>query len=145
MKDQREGGFLLDKVHHLARRSFAGKLRHYGIRELNAAQGRIMFVLWRQGVMPIQDLARATGLGKSTLTSMLDRLAAAGHLERSPDQGDRRQVMIAATAASIEQMDRYVAVSKAMNEEFYRGFAPDEIDAFEAYLRRILTNLGGSS
>ena len=103
-----------------------------------------MFVLWRHGAMAIQDLSRATGLGKSTLTSMLDRLEAAGHLKRSPDLDDRRQIIIAATGRSLEQMDRYVAVSKEMNEEFYHGFAPDEIDTFEGYLRRILTNLGAS-
>ena len=144
MKEQPEGGFLLDKIHHLARRSFAEKLRQHGIYELNAAQGRIMFVLWRAGSMPIQDLAKATGLGKSTLTSMLDRLEEAGHITRMPSPEDRRQIMVAASSQSIEHMERYVQVSKDMNELFYRGFAPGEINDFEAFLHRILANLSGS-
>jgi DNA-binding MarR family transcriptional regulator len=103
-----------------------------------------MFVLWRHSSMPIQELAQATGLGKSTLTSMLDRLEAAGHISRAPSAEDRRQTMVAASAKSIAHMERYVQVSKDMNELFYRGFAPGEINDFEAFLHRILTNLSGS-
>ncbi|HUW64462.1 MAG TPA: MarR family transcriptional regulator [Spirochaetia bacterium] len=145
MKDQREGGFLLDKIHHLARRSLSVKLKEHGIQNLNAAQGRIMFVLWRTNKIPIQQLARETGLGKSTLTSMLDRLEKAGQIARLPSAGDRRQTMIVARKLNNEYMDQYERVSKEMNDLFYHDFLPGEIDMFESYLRRILSNLSNSS
>ena len=103
-----------------------------------------MFVLWRSGSMPIQDLSQATGLGKSTLTSMLDRLEEAGHIVRTPSRDDRRQTLIAATPLSREHMERYIQVSRDMNAVFYKGFTSHEMDAFEMYLQRILVNLSES-
>ena len=48
MKHQREGGFLMAKIHQTAGRIFTRLLKEHGISEINPAQGRIMFVLWRE-------------------------------------------------------------------------------------------------
>ena len=87
MKTQRQGGFLIARIHQLAGRIFTRKLKEYNI-EINPAQGRMMFVLWREGEIPINELAKKTSLGKSTLTSMLDRLEASGFI---PLQESQRQ------------------------------------------------------
>jgi len=36
---------------------------------------------------------------------------------------------------------RYVELSEAMTELWYKGFSPEDIEAFEAYLRQILDNV----
>ncbi len=138
-----EGGFLLSKVHQLMERVFNRLLREHGI-ELNSAQGRILFVLWERDGIPITELAQATMLSKSTLTSMLDRLEEAGHLRREPNPEDRRVALIALTERNRLLRDRYDQVSGEMTELFYEGFSPDEIATFERGLRRILANLSGS-
>jgi DNA-binding MarR family transcriptional regulator len=138
-----EGGFLLSKVHQLMGRVFNRLLREHGI-EFNSAQGRILFVLWERDGIPISELARATMLSKSTLTSMLDRLEEAGHLTRGPSPGDRRVTLITLTERNRQLRDRYDQVSREMTELFYGGFSPDEIANFEGDLRRILANLSGS-
>jgi len=135
-----EGGFLLSKVHQLMGRVFNRLLREHGI-ELNSAQGRILFVLWKQDGIPITELARATMLSKSTLTSMLDRLEETGHIRREPSPGDRRITLITLTERNRLLRDRYDQVSREMTELFYEGFTPDEIATFERGLRRILENL----
>lgn len=141
MKKQRDGGFLISKIHRLAGRMLAKKLKKYRLAEINPAQGRILFVLWRSDGISIQDLAKQTSLGKSTLTSMLDRLEAAGFLTRGPSAGDRRKILIHLTKKYENLQDIYVQVSNEMTEIFYDGFSSKEIDAFESYLRRILNNL----
>ncbi|MDD2620784.1 MAG: MarR family transcriptional regulator [Syntrophomonadaceae bacterium] len=141
MKVQRAGGHLISKIHHLSGRVFNKKLKENGIDELNLAQGRIMFVLWRSNGIPIQRLAAETGLGKSTLTSMLDRLEQAGQINRIPSPDDRRQILIVASEKNLVAMKKYVQVSQEMNELFYQGFTADEIDQVESYLQRILNNL----
>jgi DNA-binding MarR family transcriptional regulator len=88
-----EGGFLLSKVHQLMGRVFNRLLREHGI-EFNSAQGRILFVLWKGDGIPITELAEETMLGKSTLTSMLDRLEEAGHIRRERSPEDRRVTLI---------------------------------------------------
>jgi DNA-binding MarR family transcriptional regulator len=118
-------------------------LREHGI-EFNSAQGRILFVLWERDGIPITELAQATMLSKSTLTSMLDRLEEAGHLRREPSPEDRRVTLIALTEKNRLLRDRYNQVSKEMTELFYEGFTPEEVASFEDYLRRILENLSGN-
>ena len=140
MKYQRKGGFLIAKIHHLAGRIFAKKLQEHQI-EINPAQGRIMFVLWEKDGIAINELAKRTSLAKSTLTSMLDRLEEAGHVTRVPSDEDRRKILIKRTDKDRAWQKTYVQVSKEMSELFYAGFSASEIDAFEAYLGRILDNL----
>jgi DNA-binding MarR family transcriptional regulator len=140
MKSQREGGFLIAKIHQIAGRIFARKLKDYNI-EINPAQGRIMFVLWRNEGISINELAKKTSLGKSTLTSMLDRLEAAGFIKRVPSLRDRRKIIIERTEKDRSFQDLYVQVSQVMTKLFYMDFSEDEIDKFENYLRRIFNNL----
>ena len=140
MKKQRQAGFLIAKIHHLAGRIFAGKLKQYNI-ELNPAQGRIMFVLWRQEGIPIHELARKTSLAKSTLTSMLDRLEADGHIIRRPSADDRRKILVQRTSKDYDWEKRYQRVSREMTELFLGGFSALERDRFEEYLQRVLENL----
>ena len=135
-----EGGFLLSKVHQLMGRVFNRLLKEHGI-EFNSAQGRILFVLWERDGIPITELAQATKLSKSTLTSMLDRLEEAGHLRREPSPNDRRVTLITLTERNKLLREKYDRVSEEMTELFYEGFTPEEVTTFEDYLRRILENL----
>ncbi|NOY07644.1 MAG: MarR family transcriptional regulator [Spirochaetes bacterium] len=141
MKEQRKGGFLIARVHYLAGRILAGKLKQYHLDEINPAQGRILFVLWHSDGISIRELAKKTSLEKSTLTSMLDRLEKAGYLRRVPSKRDRRIILIELTEKDRVLRDAYAKVSGEMTELFYDGFTTAEIDEFEEYLRRILDNL----
>lgn len=141
MKKQREGGFLISKIHQLGGRIFSRMLKEYGIDEINPAQGRIMFVLWREDNIPINELAKKASLGKSTLTSMLDRLEKTGFIRRVPSRDDRRAILIQRTEKDKSFQERYVQVSQAMGRLFYDGFSAGEIDQFENYLKRIFKNL----
>ncbi|MFA7061892.1 MAG: MarR family transcriptional regulator [Pedobacter sp.] len=141
MKQQREGGFLIARVHQLSGRILARKLKEFKVDEINPAQGRILFALWQEDGIPIQELAKKTSLGKSTLTSMLDRLKEIGHVSRVPSGDDRRKILIMLTEKNKSLRDVYDQVSEEMTELFYHGFAEDEIGIFEGALRRILGNL----
>ncbi len=140
MRIERRGGFLLSKVHRLSGRVFARMLKAHGI-ELNPAQGRILFVLWQEDGIPIRELAKRTSLGKSTLTSMLDRLEEAGHVVRERSEADRRVILVKRTDKDRAAQAAYERVSAAMAGVFYRGLTDEEIGAFERTLGRILDNL----
>jgi DNA-binding MarR family transcriptional regulator len=141
VKDLREGGFLMAKVHQIAGRIFARKLKEQGIEEINPAQGRILFVLWKEDGIPISELARRTALEKSTLTSMLDRLEESGFVERVRSIEDRRTILVRRTEKDEACQKVYVEVSKEMNELFYAGLSEREVDEFEGVLRHILETL----
>jgi DNA-binding MarR family transcriptional regulator len=136
----RQGGFLIAKVHQASGRLFSKILRENDI-DFNPSQGRILFALWQGDCIPMQELARRTQLGKSTLTSMLDRLEASGHVRRRPSPEDRRSVLVELTERNRDLRGNYERVSGDMTELFYHGFSPGEIEEFEGFLERILANL----
>jgi DNA-binding MarR family transcriptional regulator len=140
MKKQRQGGFLIARIHQLAGRIFTRKLKEHQV-EISPAQGRIMFALWRKDGISISELVRRTSLEKSTMTSMLDRLEEAGYVTRVRSQEDRRKVLIERTDKDRSWQETYVHVSQEMTKLFYDGFSDSEIDTFEQYLRRVLDNL----
>jgi len=141
MKQLREGGFLIAKIHHLSGRILAKKIKEYELEEINPAQGRILFVLWQKDCISIQELAKKTSLEKSTLTSMLDRLEDTGHLVRVPSKEDRRKIIVKLTEKDKKLQNVYMQLSKEMTELFYKELTKKEIDYFETYLRQILNNL----
>lgn len=137
------GGFLIGKIKQIQGRVFEKLLTEYGIDQFNGAQGRILFVLWNDDDIPISELSDKTGLARTTLTSMLDRLEASGNIRRVFDPQDRRKINIRLTDEAKSLQDRYQEVSGHMNEIFYRGFTDGEIVQFENGLKRVLENLTG--
>lgn len=140
-KEYPEAGLLIARIHQKGGRLFNRILAKENMEEFNSAQGRILFVLWQQDNIPIQTLAERTGLGKSTLTSMLDRLETENLLMRIPSNEDRRSIIISLTQKSRSLQYSYETVSDEMNKLFFNGFSEQEIKTFESYLLRIDENL----
>ncbi len=141
MLEKTEGGFLITQIKQIGGRIFEKLLATAGVEAFNGAQGRILYVLWQTDNIPIVELARKTGLAKTTLTSMLDRMEELGLINRIFDKSDRRQIRIALTDAARVLSDEYEKVSSQMSEIYYEGFSDDEIVAFEKTLKRVLENL----
>ncbi|MFC2078967.1 MarR family winged helix-turn-helix transcriptional regulator [Candidatus Bipolaricaulota bacterium] len=135
-----QGGFLISKIKNVSGRIFSRMLRQFEV-EINPAQGRIMFALWQNDGIPIQELAKRTSLGKSTLTSMLDRLEQLGYVIRERSKADRRTILIRRTAKDRALQETYERVSNEMSNVYYNGFSEREIETFESTLERILKNL----
>ena len=135
------GGYLISKIHQVTGRIFAKLLKEAEIEDINPAQGRILFALWKKDKVPITELAKETLLHKSTLTKMLDRLEQMGYLKRRPSQKDRRKILIYRTVKDRALESKYAKVSEEMTRIFYEGFTSDRIDRFERDLEQILENL----
>lgn len=136
-----EGGFLISQIKQVQGRVFEKLLARSGVEAFNGAQGRILYVLWQQDDLPIVELSRRTGLAKTTLTGMLERMELSGLLERGVDKNDKRLNRIRLTDKARELSGVYNEVSAQMNALFYVGFSDAEIEAFEGMLRRVLGNL----
>ncbi|MDE6387922.1 MAG: MarR family transcriptional regulator [Lachnospiraceae bacterium] len=141
MLDQTNGGILITKIKQLQGRIFEKLLTAHNISEFNGAQGRILFVLWEKDDIPISELAKQTGLAKTTLTSMLDRMEKQELIERIYSPADRRTVRIRLTKTASSFKEQYEQVSDEMNQIFYKGFSDEEILTLETGLRKVLKNL----
>jgi len=138
------GGILISQIKQVSSRIFEKLLTDAGVDTFNGAQGRILYVLWQEDNIPIVELSKKTGLAKTTLTSMLDRMEKSGLVLRVLDKSDRRQIRIALTGQARSLSYAYNKVSSEMNDVFYSGISYDEIVVFEDTLRRILKNLNES-
>jgi len=141
MKPMREGGNLVSRIHQVSGRVFSRILKQHGIDELNPAQGRILYELWKEDSLSQTELAFRTKLDKSTLALMLDRLEADGQIERVQDDADARRKFISATAENRKLHGEYEKASAEMIDMFYDGLSETEIDRFEKTLRKVLANI----
>jgi DNA-binding MarR family transcriptional regulator len=128
------------KIRQVGGRIFERMLKEYDI-EINSAQGRIMFALWEQDGVSINELAQKTQLKKSTLTSMLDRLEKMGYVRRQRSTKDRRKILIKRTNKDKTLESKYVELSQEITKLFYKGFSKSHVDRFETDLGKVLKNL----
>lgn len=140
MSKKRDGGYLISQIHQLTGRIFSKKLKDYQI-DINHAQGRIIFALWKNDQIPINDLSKETALSKSSLTTMLERLEKSGHIIRKQSETDKRITIICLTSKSSSLRSDYQKISAEMIDLFYNNFTDDEISQFESSLKKILINL----
>lgn len=141
MNRETRGGFYISQIKQLSNRIFGRLLKENGIEDFNGAQGRILFVLWQKDNLTITELGEKTSLAKTTLTSMLDRMAEQGHIQRNHDPVDRRQTLITLTEKSKLLSKNYDEVSAQMNLLFYKGFSDEEINQLDKILAKVLSNL----
>ena len=141
MTRKTDGGFLISQTKQIQGRVFEKLLSKAGIQEFNGAQGRILYVLWQEDLVPIFELSKKTGLAKTTLTSMVDRMEQSNLVVRVFDKKDRRQIRIALTDKAKSLQCEYENISAKMTEIFYKGFNNNEIDTFESMLGKIIKNL----
>lgn len=135
------GGFLSSRIKRIGDRIFEQMLSDSGVHAFNGAQGKILYVLWEHGEVSISTIAQNTSLSKTSLTSMLDRMERGGLILRRQNPRSRREILVSITEEARQLQAAYEAVSQRINQVYYRGFRPEEIEQYEAYLARILANL----
>ena len=128
------------QIRHVSGRAFNKILKEKGIDAFNGAQGKILYVLWEKGSMPISQIKKFTSLANTTLTGMLDHLEKSGLVTRAINPANRRQVIVSLTPLAESLKNDCDDVSRITSEIFYAGFQEEEIIAFENMLRRILRN-----
>jgi DNA-binding MarR family transcriptional regulator len=136
-----EGGFLLGKASRLSAKRFERLMREAGGAALEAGQGRVVYLLWKEGELAQKELAVLAGLDKSTLALTLDRLEEKGLVLRRQDGGDGRRSLVSASPKAKAAYEAWEGASRDMSELFYRGFDAAERRLFEGFLRRIIANL----
>ncbi len=130
----------MTQIHHLGRRVFSELLKERGL-DIGPGQGRILFALWQEDGVPINELIKKTLLRKSTLSELLDSLESAELVKRVQSEEDKRKVLIELTDKTRQMLNVYIEVSQEMTKIFYESFQPEEMDQFETYLQRVLDNL----
>lgn len=135
------GGYLINQIQKISSRKFNELLKKKNIDEFNGSQGVILYSLWKNKELTIKEIGKITGLAKTSLTSMLDRMEEKGLIRRKDSSEDKRSIKIMLTDKAKELEKDYNDISNKMSNIFYKNFSDKEINEIENYLERIISNL----
>jgi MarR family transcriptional regulator, organic hydroperoxide resistance regulator len=117
-------------------RSLRGRDTHRG-GEIGHAQFELLGELRERGPIPAGELAEAVGASAATVSGMLDHLSAAGLVERTRSQADRRLVVVKLTASGRRKVELRKTEWKARWQEALDGVDEEELRVATRVLERI--------
>ena len=135
---ERELGFELNDVARLLRTVADQRAKAL---QTTRAQWAVLVRLQRcQGVKQ-SELAEALDLAPITLTRLVDKLTAAGFVERRDDAADRRANRLYLTQKATPALRKLGDLGQDMMRTALAGLEPDHVVALTEGLRRIKANL----
>jgi DNA-binding MarR family transcriptional regulator len=135
-------GFLIHDVSRMRRSAFDRLMRPLGV---TRAQWWVIAHLSRQdGMMQIQ-LADILDVGKASLGTVIDRLEAAGLVERRPDPVDGRAKRVFMTRKSHRLLDKMQGLERAFNARILKNLTDADRDALVRMLSVIRADLVDAS
>jgi DNA-binding MarR family transcriptional regulator len=109
---------------------------------LNATDHKCLDLLGRHGPMTAGALADLTGLTTGAITGVVDRLEAAGFVERHRDEHDRRRVILAARMdAVVQAYGSIFEPLRAAVDDVADGYTDEQLELIIGYLRRTVDGL----
>lgn len=127
----------LKKVHFLLSR----RLQHeYARLHLTATQYMVLRDL-SAGPGQASTLAASLGVTTANLTGVIDRLEAAGLIERDRRQADRRTVRLALTAKGRVLTGEAMSTLRGSVQSLFATLDPDDLDALQGGLDKLLEAL----
>lgn len=118
--------------------------KHLEVFDITAAQFKVLIVIVQYQLDTPAELCRYLALDSGSMTRMLDRLEHKGLILRKRCADDRRQVRIALTDAGHDLAARLPQVGANAMEEFVGVLEPEEVQAFEQTLTKVLLAAGDS-
>ena len=134
-------GFLLVTAARLLRQRFEQALASADL-EMTAGEARTLAVADHLGPVRQTELAAALSIEPMSLVAHLDRLEAAGLVERRPDPADRRSKRVHLTPKARPVLRRIMHVLTQARQEAMDDFSAAEAEQFRQYLQRLCRNLG---
>jgi DNA-binding MarR family transcriptional regulator len=127
--------FALYSASRAVARSYGPLLAGLGI---TYPQYLVLLALWERSDQPqtVGGLGGLLQLDSGTLTPLLKRLEALGHVRRRRDAADERRVLVELTPAGLALRDRAVDIPRAQARQF--GLGPQELAALRDQLTRLV-------
>jgi DNA-binding MarR family transcriptional regulator len=125
-------GFILRKANQRHLAIFAGR-----IAELTPQQFAALAKLAELGPMSQSRLGRETAMDGATIKGVTDRLAARGLVATTPDDADRRRLVVALTAEGAALFARLAPEGLAISRETLSPLSAAERQQFLALLAKL--------
>jgi MarR family transcriptional regulator, transcriptional regulator for hemolysin len=109
--------------------------------DLTRAQWRALKAIRRREGLSQTELAEFLDMEAIAVGRVLDRLAAAGFLERRADPKDRRRWCLHLTSKAHDVTDDMEVLASELRHEALAGVSQSDFEAFERVLAKIRSNL----
>jgi DNA-binding MarR family transcriptional regulator len=103
---------------------------------INRTDGRCLDIIQQNGAMTAGQLAGATGLSPGAVTTILDRMEAAGYLQRVRGQEDRRKIMVELTPEASRRIWEIWGPLARWSETELGRYSEAELNFVMDFLRR---------
>lgn len=131
-------GLMLHDAARAMRRAFERRAGRLG---LSSAQWRLLVHLWREGQATQARLAELLEIEPISVSRLVDRMEAAGWVQRLPDPADRRVRLVAPTEKMTCARDEILQMADEVYGAALVGFSPEQRAALVAGLGRLIENL----
>ena len=101
---------------------------------VSPGEGHLLTYLRRYAPAPVGELVRVFGTKQSTLTSMLDRLEAAGLLHRELNPDDRRSFLLRLTPKGRTLATRLNRQLETLEQAISARVSPQAVEGFHAVM-----------
>ena len=103
---------------------------------LNRTDMRCIDILDRQGRLTAGQLAEQTGLTTGAVTTVIDRLEAAGHARRVRDTADRRRIYVELTDEARQKTGAFYTEHAELAESLYKRYSEEQIELLLEFVAR---------
>lgn len=133
--------FEIAETAHALRRSFDRRAATLGV---TRAQWKVLFRLSRQPGLRQVELADKLDVEPITLSRIVDRLAEAGLVERTPDPADRRAWKLQVTETAQPLIAKLRILADGLIDDAFKGINEDDLARMRSNLARIRENLAAA-
>jgi DNA-binding MarR family transcriptional regulator len=140
MKMAYQMGFLLSRAAWAMNNYVNRILKERNLPDISVAYFAVLQALWENDGLSISDLGEKVQLEKSTMTSLIDRMEAAGLLRREDHPTDRRAYKICLTARGREMEANLDQVVTEAYDRLTRGIAGEDLQTAIEVCRRLMEN-----
>jgi len=120
---RRTPGHLLRRAQQRAVDLFVQAVGENGLRP---PQFAVLVTIYQNPGLNQTHLVDKTGIDRSTIAEMIDRLVARGYIERKRDTGDQRVNTLWATVAGVAALEACVDAAMAAQEEILAPVPPEK-------------------
>lgn len=135
-------GLVLHEASRAVRKAFERRVAPQG---LSSAQWRMMVVVVKQGGATQARLADLLEIEPISVSRLIDRMEAAGWVERHPDPQDRRAKIVMPTDRAHAAHAEIRAIADEVYAEALNGLGPEERRLLMGGLNRVLANLNNAA
>ena len=102
------------------------------------SEWRVLAALAGNEPMSIGHIAQITTIKQSTVSRLLDRMEAAGHVERLNKDGDRRITLVTITPAGNRMVSRLIPLAREHEQRVLEPFGLQRAEELKSTLRSII-------